>query len=87
MTRAQQTEMILRALESTWKQQDETGVVRDAEHLQGILRGGCRQFLSGRFDPARDGVSLGLAFLSLAREALLDGGIADLISGEAVGQA
>jgi hypothetical protein len=87
MTREEMTESIFGALRDTWKYQDETGSVRDLAHLGGILRGGCSAFLAGEFDPARDGVSLGLAFLSLAREALLAGQYAAIINDAAQGEA
>lgn len=74
LDRAQKTAMILGALRKTWQQQEESSLVRNPEHLAGILRGGCEAYLAGDFDPAGDGLSLGLAFLTLARDAMLDGG-------------
>lgn len=87
VSREEMSEMIFRAMRDTWKHQDEVGSVQGAAHLDSILRGGCREFLAGRFDPARDGVSLGLAFLSLAREALLAGEFVAIISDAGRGEA
>jgi hypothetical protein len=87
LDRAAVSEMIFNALRATWQAQDDHGCVRDAAHLQGILRGGCAAFLTGDFDASTDGVSLGLAFLSLARDALLGGDFAAIINGTAQGEA
>lgn len=74
MTRVEVTEMLLVALRQTWQMQDDARLISDEAHLRDVLRGGCQAFLSGQFDDATDAISLGLAFLSLARHALLEGG-------------
>lgn len=69
--RARLTEAMLSALAGTWRHQDELGLIEDPVHRINVLRGGCESFLAGDFDAMGDGLSLGLAFLSLAREAFI----------------
>lgn len=69
--RASITRTMLDALDKTWKASDDKGDILDPETRLGILRGGCNAFLSGDFDPMGDGVSLGLAFLTWAREVMI----------------
>lgn len=73
--REQLTRVMLEALEATWRANDENGLLDDPTERIGIICGGCEQFLSGQFDAMGDGVSLGLARLTLAREALILNGV------------
>lgn len=69
--RAELSKVLLLALEATWKATDESGQILDPAMRLGVLRGGCRAFLDGEFDALGDAISLGLAFLTLARESLI----------------
>lgn len=73
--RAHLTRVMLEALEATWRANDENGLLDDPTVRIGIIRGGCEALLSGQFDAMSDGVSLGLALLTLAREALILNGV------------
>lgn len=69
--RAELTRAMLKALELTWKVSDAKGDILDPTQRLDVLGGGCNAFLSGEFDPMGDGISLALAFLTHAREALI----------------
>jgi hypothetical protein len=69
--RAELTEALLRVLGKTWRANDQKGELDDPFHRIAVLRGGCESFLAGDFDAVMDAVSLGLAFLTLAREACI----------------
>lgn len=83
--RAELTEKLLVVLGKTWRANDAAGQLSDPGLRMSILRGGCEQFLEGNFDIAMDSVSLGLAFLTLAREALILHGLDVLVKEEAQG--
>lgn len=88
LSRAEKTRMIWEALRKTWQAQDDSALVRDPAQLEDILRGGCEAFLAGDFDRYGDALSLGIAFLTLARDAMLDGGgFEDIFARGAEGQA
>lgn len=72
--RAALTEAILEAVGKTWRSQEGRGELSDPDHRLGVLRGGCEHFLAHGFDGG-GALSLGLAFLTLARELFIVHGL------------